>query len=176
MSDRADDLEESDELLLAAWAEANVAPVAPPAELRARLLGGLGGTGRFRSVAEALRRFVDLGAAAVTELLRKIDDPAAWNVGLPGMTGIRYFHFSAGPAAAGAEAGFVRLEPGATFPDHRHLGPERTFVVDGVMHDRGRVYGPGSVIESDTGTAHHYTAGPGRDLIIISLHNGFELV
>jgi hypothetical protein len=44
------------------------------------------------------------------------------------------------------------------------------------MHDRGRVYGPGSIIESATGTTHEYTAGPGRDLIIVSLHNGFELV
>ncbi len=176
MSDRPDELDEGDELRLAAWAEANVTPVAPPAELRARVLAALEGVDRFRSVAEALRRFVDLGAEAVTGLLRKIDDPAAWNAGLPGMTGIRYFHFSPGPAAAGAEAGFVRLEPGATFPDHRHLGPERTFVLDGVMHDRGRSYGPGSVIASETGTAHRYTADPGRDLIIVSLHNGFELV
>jgi hypothetical protein len=46
-------------------------------------------------------------------------------------------------------------------------------VVDGVMHDRGQVYGPGSVLESATGTA---SAGAGRDLIIVSLHQGFELV
>ncbi|HLK92376.1 MAG TPA: cupin domain-containing protein [Polyangia bacterium] len=175
MSKRTDDLDESDALLLAAWAEANLTPVTPPAELRARILGGLGGIERFRSVTEALRRFVDLGADAVAELLRKVDEPAAWSTGLPGLPGIRYFHFSPGAAANGAEAGFVRLEPGATFPHHRHLGPERTFVVEGVMHDGGRVYGPGSVLDSAAGTAHHYTAGPGRDLVIISLHNGIEL-
>lgn len=176
MSNRGDDLEETDELLLAAWAEANLTPVAPPAELRARILAGLGGIERFRSVTEALRRFVDLGADAIAGLLRKIDDPTAWSTGLPGMASIRYFHFSPGPAAAGGEAGFVRLEPGATLPRHRHLGPERTFVVDGVMHDGGQVHGPGSVLESAAGSAHHYTAGPGRDLIIISLHNGIEFV
>jgi len=174
MSNRADDFDEADAIALAAWAEANVTPVAPPAGLRGRILGDLGGVARFNSVAEALRRFVDLGAEAVEDLLRKLDDAAtAWTEGLPG---IRYFHFAAGPATAGAEAGFVRLEPGATFPNHRHLGPERTFVVEGIMHDRGRVYGPGSIIESATGTAHDYTAGPGRDLIIVSLHQGFELV
>jgi putative transcriptional regulator len=173
MSNRADAFDEADALRLAAWAEANVTPMSPPAALRARILGDLGGGARFKPVAEALRRFVDLGADAVDGLLRKIDDAAAWTEGLPR---IRYFHFGPGPAAAGAEAGFVRLEPGATFPNHRHLGPERTFVLDGVMLDRGRSYGPGSVIESATGTEHDYTAGPGRDLIIISLHNGYQIV
>jgi hypothetical protein len=173
MSGPTDDLDGADALVLAAWAEANVTPVTPPAGLRGRILGDLDGIARFRSVTEALRRFVDLGADAVDGLLRKIDDAAAWTEGLPR---IRYFHFAPGPVAAGAEAGFVRIEPGVTFPNHRHLGQERTFVVDGVMHDRGRTYGPGSVIESATGTAHDYTAGAGRDLIIISLHNGYEFV
>lgn len=173
MSNQPDELDEAEARLLAAWAEANVAAVAPPAGLRARILGDLDGIARFKSVAEALRRFVDLGAEAVEGLLRKIDDAAAWGEGFPG---IRYFHFTPGPALAGAEAGFVRLEPGATFPHHRHLGPERTFVLDGIMQDRGEVYGPGSIVESAAGTAHEYTAGPGRDLIIVSLHKGFELV
>jgi quercetin dioxygenase-like cupin family protein len=173
MSNSPDDFDDADALWLAAWAEANVAPVAPSAELRGRILGDLAGSARFRSVTEALRRFVDLGAAAVDDLLRKIDEASAWTEGMPR---IRYFHFAPGPATAGAEAGFVRLEPGATFPSHRHLGPERTFVLDGVMHDRGRTYGPGSVIESATGTEHEYTAGAGRDLIIISLHNGYQII
>jgi quercetin dioxygenase-like cupin family protein len=174
MSERANDVDEEEALLLAAWAEANVAPLAPPSGLRGRILSDLEGIARFDLVTEALRRFVDLGADPVDALLCKLEDAAtAWTEGLPG---IRYFHFAPGPGAAGAEAGFVRLEPGATFPSHRHLGPERTFVLDGVMQDRGRVYGPGSVIESAAGTAHDYAAGPGRDLIIVSLHNGFEII
>jgi putative transcriptional regulator len=173
MSNGADELDESDALRLAAWAEAVVTPLAPSAGLRERILGDLEGIARFQPVTEALRRFVDLSADAVDGLLRKIDDAAAWAEGFPR---VHYFHFAPGPAAAGAEAGFVRIESGATFPNHRHLGPERTFVLDGTMHDRGRAYGPGSVIESATGTAHDYTAGPGRYLIIVSLHNGFELV
>jgi len=47
-------------------------------------------------------------------------------------------------------------------------------VVDGLLHDRGRVYGPGSVVESAPGTEHDYTAGPGRDLVLVSLHGGVE--
>jgi putative transcriptional regulator len=172
-ADELDDLDEADVRRLAAWAAANITPVAPPSGLRGRILGDLGGIARFQSVAEALRRFVDLSAEATDGLLKKLDDGAAWAEGFPR---VRYFHFTPGPASAGAEAGFVRIEPGATFPNHRHLGPERTFVLDGIMHDRGAVYGPGSVIESATGTAHDYTAGAGRDLIIVSLHNGFELV
>ena len=77
-------------------------------------------------------------------------------------------------AAQAAEAGFVRFAPGAILSRHKHLGVEKTFVLDGVMPDRGNVYGPGSVIESTAGTGRDYTAGPGRALIIVSLHNGFE--
>jgi hypothetical protein len=176
MSNDPDDFDEGDDALAAGWTELNLTPVVPPAELRRRILAGLDGVERFRPVFQGLRRFVDLDADAVNELLRKVDDPTTWNTGLPGMEDIHYFHFTPGAGADGAEAGFMRIGRGATFPRHRHLGPERLFVVDGVMHERGRAYGPGSVLESAAGTAHEYVAGPGRDLIVVSLHHGFELV
>lgn len=165
------DVEPEDEALLAAYADAVVVPERPPADLRARLLEELAGPQRFRLLVPALARFADVTADALDDLLHKVDDAAGWIDGLPN---IRYFHFTPGPAAQAAEAGFVRLAPGAVFPRHKHLGVERTFVLDGVMQDRGRIYGPGSVIESTAGTDHDYTAGPGRDLLIVSLHNGYE--
>jgi putative transcriptional regulator len=166
--------DDAERLLFAGWVDATVAPEAPPPALRRRLLDDVTGPVRFAGLAQTLGRLTDLGADAIGALFAKIDDAAAW-LDAP-FPGVRYFHFAMGPAAPPLEAGFVRLRPGARFPNHRHLGREVTFVVDGLLEDRGQVYGPGSVVESTAGTAHDYAAGPGRDLIIVSLHGGFELV
>jgi hypothetical protein len=163
-----------DAALFAAWVDATIDAEAPPPAVRRRLLDGLAGPARFGALAGALGRLTDLGAEAVAALLARIDDAAAW-LEAP-FPGVRYFHFAPGAAAGPVEAGLVRLRPGAGFPHHRHLGRELTFVVDGLLEDRGRVYGPGSVVESMAGTEHDYAAGPGRDLIIVSLHGGFEIV
>jgi putative transcriptional regulator len=158
--------------LLSAWVEATIETVPPPETLRRRLLDSVAGPGRFGSLALALGRLADLGADAIATLLSKVDDTAAWtDAPFPG---VRYFHFSPGAAAAVVEAGFVRLHPGARFPRHRHVGRELTFVLDGLLDDRGHFYGPGSVVESAAGTEHDYAAGPGRDLVIVSLHGGVE--
>ncbi|HEY2730100.1 MAG TPA: cupin domain-containing protein [Polyangia bacterium] len=158
--------------LFSAWVEATVDVVAPPPALRRRLLDDLAGPARFGLLAGALGRVADLGAEAAWALLRKVDELAAWS-DAP-FPGVRYFHFEAGAGAGAVEAGFVRVQPGARFPRHRHVGREVTFVVDGLLHDRGKVYGPGSVVESAPGTDHDYTAGPGRDLVLVSLHGGIE--
>ena len=159
--------------LLAAWVDATVEAEAPPAALRARLLDSVAGPGRFGALAAALGRVADLGAEAVAALLAKVDQAAAWR-DAPFAAGVRYFHFTPGPGAACVEAGFVRLRPGARFPRHEHLGREVTFVLDGLLHDRGQVHGPGSVVEAMAGTEHDYSAGPGRDLVIVSLNGGVD--
>jgi putative transcriptional regulator len=158
--------------LLAAWVEATVAPEVPSAALRRRLLESAAGPGRFAAIAAALGRVTDLAADAVAALLGKIDDARAWTEAP--FPDVRYLHFNPGAAVAAVEAGFVRMAPGARFPHHKHLGHEVTFVIDGLLHDRGHVYGPGSVIESAAGSEHDYAAGPGRDLVIVSLHGGVE--
>ena len=66
----------------------------------------------------------------------------------------------------------MRLRPGATFPRHRHLAPEVSFVLAGVLVESGHRYEPGAVVESASGSEHEYTAGPGRDLLVVSLHGG----
>ena len=163
------DRDDRDDELFAAWAEATVAPEAPPADGRARLLNALTGVGRFRPLLAALARLTDLGAGALTDVLRRIDDAASWIEGAPG---VRYFHFNVGPGAPTPAAGLVRVRPGAVFPRHRHLGPEVSFVLDGVLIQDGRRHGPGSVLESATDSEHEYAAGPGRDLLLVSLHSG----
>ncbi len=161
--------DDRDDALFAAWAEANVAPQAPPAQARDRLLQALTGVGRFRPLLAALGRLTDLGAGALADVLRRIDEGASWIEGAPG---VRYFHFDVGPAAPVPAAGLVRVRPGAVFPRHRHLGREVGFVLEGVLIEGGRRHGPGSVVESAPGSEHEFSAGPGRDLLLVSLHGG----
>ena len=153
---------------LAALAAAAPAVVPAPA-VRARLLETLGGVNRFAPFLPELGRLLDLPLDAVRAVLAGVDDAAAWEAGLPGT---ELQHFAAGPRLASADAGFVRLAPGVTFPRHDHLGQEITFVLEGAMREGGRVYGPGAVLEKRAGDVHDYAATPERPLVVVLFHFG----
>jgi putative transcriptional regulator len=144
-------------------------PLAPDPAVRARLLRTLEGADRFAPFLARIAGLVDLTIDAVRDLVARIDDPAAWEPGLPGM---HLQHFQAGPRFATADAGFVRLQPGMAFPRHRHLGPELTVVLEGGMRSGDRVYGPGDVLELPEGSVHDYAASSERDLLILTVHTG----
>jgi anti-sigma factor ChrR (cupin superfamily) len=148
-------------------------PVAPDPSVRARLLRTLDSADRFAPFVARLTGLLDLTADAVRKLLTHIDDAAAWEPGLPGM---EMQHFAAGPRLATADAGFVRLQPGQSFPRHRHLGPEVSMVLEGAMCDGDRVYGPGQVLELAEGSEHSYSASSDRPLVLLTVHNGIQPV
>jgi len=158
---------------VAAWAQLRVKAETPPPALRQRLLDTIGSVERFRPFFAPVARIFDLAEGAVRDILARVDEAVGWSV-FPG--GARYFHFLPGPSMASQEAGVVRMAPGTTFPRHRHRAGEITIVLDGVMYDRGQVYGPGAVIEAEPGSSHDYRAGAGRDLILLSRHGGIELL
>jgi hypothetical protein len=157
----------------AAWAGRQIKPEAPPPGLRRRLLDTVSGVDRFRPFFGAAARIFDLTETAVRDLLGRVDDALGWSL-FPG--GARYFHFQPGPAAAGQEAGVVRMAAGTTFPRHRHRAGETTLVLDGLLYDRGSVHGPGAVVEAEAGSTHDYRAGAGRDLVLLSRHGGIAFV
>jgi quercetin dioxygenase-like cupin family protein len=162
--------------LFAAWAEASIAAEAPPPSARTRLLDALDAIARverFQPLFAALARLTDLGAGPLSAVLARMDAAGSWIEGAPG---IRYFHFTPGPGAPTTAAGIVSVRPGAVFPRHRHLAPEVSFVLDGVLVENGNRHGPGSVLESASGSEHEYAAGPGRDLLLVSLHGGIAFV
>src|SRR6188768_653770 len=118
------DNERLERALLAALAE--LEPPAPPpsSALRARLLANVASPGRrLAPLYGALADLFDLGDAELVSLFERAEDASAW-VSLP-VPGVRLLHFAAGPRVAGADSGLVRMEPGAPFPQHRHLGLER---------------------------------------------------
>jgi quercetin dioxygenase-like cupin family protein len=153
---------------LAARAEA-LPPVEPSSALRKRLLDSVCSVDRFAPFLADLARLFDLSLEAIRRVLSRIDDATSWEQGLPGM---ELQHFQAGPRHATADAGLVRLRPGVTFPRHKHLGPEITFVLEGAMRDGDRIYGPGAFVELAVDSVHDYGALNERDLVIAVVHHG----
>jgi anti-sigma factor ChrR (cupin superfamily) len=72
----------------------------------------------------------------------------------------------------------VRIQAGARFPMHRHVGPERVLVLQGSYREEpgGRVYGPSDWHEMATGSSHAYLALPGQTLLLaVSVVAGVEV-
>jgi putative transcriptional regulator len=160
----------TESLAQAALAQMHALP--PPPSVRDRLLASVGRGNRLAPLVARLSAVADLPAGAVRALLDKAEDAATWIGGFA--PGLLYFNFIPGPRHAGADAGFVRLEPGAKFPAHRHLGHEITFVLEGQMRDGDQVFGPGDVIEREKDSTHGWQAEGADPLTIVSIHRGFE--
>ena len=67
------------------------------------------------------------------------------------------------------------LEKG--FHHHSHHDVEINYILEGEMFDNGEVrYGPGDFIRKEKGDKHHYTVGEDCDLLVVAIHNGFDIV
>ena len=140
------------------------------ANARARLLTTLASEERFRPFFAVLDSYFAIGTEALRAVLRKLEVPASYQAAP--IPGVRFFHFAPGARSSFAEAGIVKLNKGSRFPRHRHLGEELNFVLEGTLIDAGISYGPGSAVVNAAGSAHDYSAGPARDLILVAGHNG----
>ena len=128
-------------------------PEAPDPAVRARLLASV--EGRFARFAARFAQLFDVTLERARDLLAMADVPSAWEAG-PG-PGSALLHFAAGPRYASADAGFVRLAPGMTFPWHRHHGHEHCLVLAGEAVDSmcGTMR-PGDEATADGGTEHEF--------------------
>ncbi len=133
-------------------AERLVVPESPGPEVKARLLASVGG-GRFESRTSRMASLFDVSVERARELLALIERPASWTLEMPG---IALVHFDGGAAYAAADCGFIRLEPGAVFPSHRHVGDEVSVVLQGRLRDAasGRVHQPGDELVQAAGSHH----------------------
>lgn len=156
---------------------ADAAPVQPNAALRSRVLATVGSTLPFEGFVARFARLFDVDEARGREILRSATDPAsgAW-VDVPVVPGMRLLHFQGGARVAGADCGFVRLEPGTEFPLHRHLGTEWTLVLAGGAEEAGgAIWLPGDLVVKEAETVHAYRALDDEPfLFAVVLHEGIE--
>ncbi len=134
----------------------------PSAAVRSRLLASIE-PGPYQRFAARMAAIFDVAASRASDLLGWIDDPARWEAMVPG---VRLIHFPAGPACTGADTGFVSVAPGTTFPWHQHDGEEHVLVLDGAADDAsGRRLEVGDEVVMAAGSAHDFTALPGRPFV-----------
>jgi putative transcriptional regulator len=139
-----------------------VTPVTPSDHVRVRLLASIG-AGRFEKLTPAFRRIFDLPLEGARALMAWIDDPSKWQQVMPHFAAI---HFAGGPACVGADTGFIRLAPHATFPYHGHRGEELTLVISGTaVTSDGKHLKAGDEILEPPGTAHDLTNTGDDDFI-----------
>ena len=145
--------------------------------LRDRLLAqGIAGP-RFARYASTVAELLDLDEAAAEKLLEGLDDGQSWGPGL--IPGMEQYDVTGGPAVSNAITGFLRLEAGLHFPEHKHLGDEKVLVIQGHFVDgvSGESFGPGDVVPMTAGSAHSFdVVDGGTDLVLLTVvHRGVEI-
>jgi len=157
-----------------ASADLLVVPVTPAPDVKARLLASTG-AGRFEKFSTRIATLYDVTVERARELLALVERPASWN---REAGGISLVHFNGGAAYAAADCGFIRLEPGAVFPPHKHLGDEASIVLQGQMRDAasGRLLGPGDELFQVEGSEHHLSCeGTEPCMFAARAMNGIEV-
>lgn len=156
-------------------AEAIVAPVAPPPAVKARLLASIG-AGAYEKFSTRMAKLFDVSVDRARELLGLIERPVSWETQIPG---IALVHFDGGPAAAAADCGFIRLDPGAVFPPHTHVGEETATILRGRVRDMAndRLLGPGDEYVQLPGTSHYLRCeGDEECIFAVRAINGIEIM
>ena len=154
------------------YLSALVTPMAPSADVKARLLASVGG-GRFERFVDRMVTLFDVSIDRARELLALTERAASWEHPIPGVSLI---HFKGGPACANADCGFVRIAAGCKFPWHTHRGEEVNVILMGVARDAdGKVLRAGDELVEQTNSAHDLTAGDEEVIYVARATNGIEV-
>lgn len=125
-------------------------PVAPPGEVRSRLLEQIGTKSEPPASPDP---FVQRAAQA------------RWReMGIPGVTRrVLWIDRERNEYSA-----LIRCEPGTVFPSHIHPGPEQVLVLEGDLTYEAVEYGPGDYQRFERGTRHAPQSTKGGCLILIT--------
>jgi anti-sigma factor ChrR (cupin superfamily) len=61
----------------------------------------------------------------------------------------------------GSRAAFLHYQPGASVPNHRHMGFEHILILQGAQNDGEKTYRAGTLVIHPPGTQHHLVAPEG---------------
>lgn len=139
-----------------------------PLDLKQRLLSSIGREHRFGVFEQRFSELFDLPESVAGVLLGRLDSKEHWTtLEIPG---VELFHFDGGPRVRDAITGFVRIDSGASFPMHEHVGHERVLVMQGVLRDDdGELYFPGDEIEMDADSTHSLSSSGAVPLVFATI-------
>lgn len=164
---RDDELDGIDAELLLACVE----PVAPLASTRAALLAAVAGPW-YAPFVRRVAELCEINADAARELLVAVNDAGRWIAGMS--DGVEAFHIDAGPSLSDAVVGFIRLAPGAVFPEHTHVGAEDVLVLEGAFVVGGVTVSAGEEAPMAAGTRHEARATDAGCLYLGVVRGGLE--
>lgn len=123
--------------------------------VRTRLLDSVAKDVPMTAMLPRLQQLFDIASEQAQALLAAARDPSSKRWQSAGVAGAQLLHLQGGPTLAQADCGLVRLEPGAVFPLHEHLGDEWALVLDGCIGEvGGRSFNAGDVAFSAAGSRH----------------------
>lgn len=132
-----------------------------------RLSLALAGVRRFEHLLPRLAALYDLDEAGARAVLARVDDEGAWSSYVPG---IHVQAVRAGPRTQGWVTALVRVQPGASFPEHGHRAHEQVLVLEGgYLDSSGREFWRGEVAEQPAGSRHSFVGLPGIPCLCASL-------
>jgi anti-sigma factor ChrR (cupin superfamily) len=82
-------------------------------------------------------------------------------------------------AETGDATVLIRMEPGCSYPPHRHHGVEEVFVLQGGYRDSRGAHRAGDYVVNEAGSTHHPTAleDPAEDCVMLAIaHGGIEII
>lgn len=89
-----------------------------------------------------------------------------------------HLHYLRRDAETGDATVLIRMEPGCSYPAHRHVGVEEVFVLQGGYSDARGLHRAGDYVLNEAGSAHRPTAleDPAEDCIMLAVaHGGIEI-
>lgn len=160
-----DELALAEDTLATVWiANATATPARP--SLLERLQTSIDPKKSLHGFAGTIAELLQTTSARALELLDSID-PDNWLHG-PG-PGTWLIHIEDVPLAETAIVGFIRVDVGAEFPHHEHVGDEKCLVLSGELHDDGEVYRRGQIARRSGGSDHTIRPGSDEPLVFLTI-------
>lgn len=151
-------------------------PIQPTPAARDRLLAAVSTEEKWAPFLARVAKLMDLAESRMRAIFAEARDATRWEA-IP-IPGVQLFHFTGGPAMAGLDTGFIKVDAGSPTPRHRHVGDEYVFVLEGGFVDlvTGVTHGPGELIHHAAGTEHAFQVTEGADLVYAIVNGGLEIV
>jgi putative transcriptional regulator len=145
-----------------------LATVAPPPALWDRIARSVEESDALVPVVAGLLDLPEDGARGV---LARMDDAGGWLDGPAPRCW--YQEVPKGARRKGSLCALVKLAPGASFPQHRHLGQERTLVLRGTYQtDGGTRFAPGALHDMAPDSAHTLFAEAAGEVYYLAVVEG----
>lgn len=160
-----DEIALAEDALAAVWVT-NTSAISARASLLERLQTSIDPKKGLHGFAATIAELLQTTKARALELLDSIE-PDNWLHG-PG-PGTWLIHIEDVPLVETAIVGFTRVDVGAEFPHHEHVGDEKCLVLSGELHDDGEVYRRGQVAQRPGGSDHTIHSGSDEPLIFLTI-------